>query len=265
MSVAATTSVEIHTCPQDVPSLPAWFGEVTSLAHHLTRHGVFDALCEQVHLSRGRMGHYEVIDFLAVLFGYAISGERTLAALFERAAPFAGPFMALFGREHLPHRCTLSRFLAACRPPMWCSSTCIAAPSRRCSPMKMSSKTRVAGVRTPHVDRSAGRSSRSGSGICVWSWAAGSRQPQLRHKRLLDDTVLPDTAMPAARPVLLTSRRGGFCEASQGRARSRSPELARAPGPQYAHREQPALSHHAFRGGPTGRCLSQPGLSLCWG
>ena len=59
------------------------------------------------------MGRYEVIDFLAVLFGYAISGERTLAAFYERLAPFAGPFMALFGREQLPHRSTLSRFLAA--------------------------------------------------------------------------------------------------------------------------------------------------------
>lgn len=40
------------------------------------------------------------------------SGEPTLAAFFERLAPFARPFMALFGREHLPHRATLSRFLA---------------------------------------------------------------------------------------------------------------------------------------------------------
>ena len=63
------------------------------------------------------MGHYEVIDFLAVLFGYAISGEPTLAAFFERLAPFAGPFMALFGRERLPHRSTLSRFLAAIDQP----------------------------------------------------------------------------------------------------------------------------------------------------
>jgi hypothetical protein len=117
MSVVATASVAIHTCPQDVPSLPAWFAEVTLLAHHLTRRGILDAVCDQVHLARGRMGHYEVIDFLAVLFGYAISGEPTLAAFFERLAPFAGPFMALFGREQLPHRSTLSRFLAAIDQP----------------------------------------------------------------------------------------------------------------------------------------------------
>src|SRR5438132_1231408 len=55
----------------------------------------------------------QLIDFLAVLFGYAISGERTLEAFYERLQPFATPFMALFERDRLPHRSTLSRFLAA--------------------------------------------------------------------------------------------------------------------------------------------------------
>jgi len=47
---------------------------------------------------RGRFGSYELIDFLAVLIGYAISGERTLADFFEHVAPFGTAFMALFGR-----------------------------------------------------------------------------------------------------------------------------------------------------------------------
>ena len=54
-----------------------------------------------------------VIDFVVVLMGYAISGEPTLAAYYERLLPFATPFMALFGRSQLPPRSTLSRFLAA--------------------------------------------------------------------------------------------------------------------------------------------------------
>src|SRR5258708_9033392 len=45
--------------------------------------------------------------------GYALSGEPTLGALYKRAQPFATAFMALFGRARLPHRSTLSRFLAA--------------------------------------------------------------------------------------------------------------------------------------------------------
>ncbi len=52
----------------------------------------------------------QLIDFVAVLFGYAISGERTLEAFYECLQPFAAGFMALFGREQLPARSTLSRF-----------------------------------------------------------------------------------------------------------------------------------------------------------
>ena len=58
-------------------------------------------------------GRYDVIDFLAVLFGYAISGERTLEEFYESLQPFAIPFMALFERDQLPSRSALSRFLAA--------------------------------------------------------------------------------------------------------------------------------------------------------
>lgn len=60
-------------------------------------------------------------DFVAVLVGYALSGEPTLSAYYERLQPFATPFMALFGRSQLPHRSTLSRFLAAL------DSTCVEA------------------------------------------------------------------------------------------------------------------------------------------
>ncbi len=62
---------------------------------------------------RARFGHYDLIDFVAVLIGYILSGEPTLQAFYERLAPFAESFMALFGRDQLPHHSTLSRFLAA--------------------------------------------------------------------------------------------------------------------------------------------------------
>jgi hypothetical protein len=57
-----------------------------------------------------------VLDFVAVLFGYAISGERTLQAFYAAVRPFASVFMALFGRDRLPAPSTLSRFLAALPP-----------------------------------------------------------------------------------------------------------------------------------------------------
>jgi hypothetical protein len=113
MNSIADGSVMIQTSSQSVPSTPSWFGEVALLAQHLRKQDILSAICEQVRFARRRFGHYDVIDFVAVLFGYAISGERTLEAFYKRLHPFAPAFMALFGRERLPARSTLSRFLAS--------------------------------------------------------------------------------------------------------------------------------------------------------
>jgi len=113
MTSIADGSVHIQTSAESVPSTPAWFGEVVLMAAHLRKQGTLSKISERVRFARRRFGHYEVIDFLAVLFGYAISGERTLEAFYERLQPFAVPFMALFRRDRLPARSTLSRFLAA--------------------------------------------------------------------------------------------------------------------------------------------------------
>src|SRR5437868_12890070 len=113
MTSIADGSVIIQTSSESVPSTPSWFGEVVLMAAHLRKHGVLSKINEQVRFARKRFGHYEVIDFLAVLFGYAISGERTLEEFYQRLQPFAVPFMALFERDRLPSRSALSRFLAA--------------------------------------------------------------------------------------------------------------------------------------------------------
>src|SRR6266851_10185872 len=102
MSNTADSSLSIQTCSSFVPSIPSWFGEVTVIAHYLGHLGVLSTAEERVRFARRRFGHYDVIDFVVVLLGYAISGERTLEAFYERAQPFAAPFMALFGRERLP-------------------------------------------------------------------------------------------------------------------------------------------------------------------
>jgi hypothetical protein len=101
--------IEVQTSPLDRPSVPAWFAEIVMMARHLATEGQLEAFAHQVRLVRGRFGTYEPIDFLALLIGYAISGERTLADFFERVAPFESAFMALFGRRCLPHRSSLSR------------------------------------------------------------------------------------------------------------------------------------------------------------
>lgn len=116
MNSIADGSVSIQTSSQSILSTPCWFGEITLLARYLRKQGVLEAICERVRFARRRFGRYEVIDFLAVLFGYAVSSERTLEAFYERLLPWATPFMALFGRDRLPARSTLSRFLAALTP-----------------------------------------------------------------------------------------------------------------------------------------------------
>ncbi len=109
----ADGSVRIQTSAESQPATPSWLGEVAVVASHLQKQGILNKICERVRFARRRFGQYDVIDFFAVLFGYAISGERTLQDFYEVVRPFASAFMALFGRASLPAPSTLSRFLAA--------------------------------------------------------------------------------------------------------------------------------------------------------
>src|SRR5256714_9156364 len=107
------SSVTIQVNPTSVPSTPSWMGEVAAVAQVLTHVGLLTAIQEHVQFARARFGQYDTMDFVVVLLGYAISGEATLQSFYERLAPFAAVFMALFGRHRLPSRSALSRFLAA--------------------------------------------------------------------------------------------------------------------------------------------------------
>jgi hypothetical protein len=71
------------------------FEEVTVIASYLEHLGVLAEISERVRFARRRFGHYDVIDFVVVLLGYAVSSECTLEAFYERVHPFAAPFMAL--------------------------------------------------------------------------------------------------------------------------------------------------------------------------
>jgi len=113
MNSITSSHVTIQTSPQSVPSTPSWLGEVAVVAHYLNSLGLFEKIALEVRFSRRRFGIYDTIDFLCVLIGYTLSGEATLKGFYERLQPFATPFMALFGREELPSRSALSRFLAA--------------------------------------------------------------------------------------------------------------------------------------------------------
>ena len=117
MSSIACSAVSIQTSPQSVPSTPSWLGEVAVVARYLSHLDLFEKIALEVRFSRRRFGIYDVIDFVAVLIGYALSGEATLKAFYERLLPFATVFMALFGRKELPSRSALSRFLKALNQP----------------------------------------------------------------------------------------------------------------------------------------------------
>jgi hypothetical protein len=113
----ALSPVTIQITPESKPATPSWMGEVAAFAQVFSHEGILKTIQDQVRFARARFGRYELIDFVAVLIGYILSGEPTLLAFYERLAPWASPFMALFGRHRLPHRSTLSRFLAALDQP----------------------------------------------------------------------------------------------------------------------------------------------------
>ena len=97
MSNVPPSPVSIRASPESLPSVPAWFGEVTLIAWHLEQQGVLSAVSEKVRFARRRFGHYEVIDFFGVVLGYAGSLLQTAEALWEcvhglvRTGSFATP------------------------------------------------------------------------------------------------------------------------------------------------------------------------------
>jgi hypothetical protein len=110
-------SVKVQIVPESVPSTPSWLGEVAIVAHVFTQFELLQAIASQVRFARARFGTYDTIDFVVVLLGYAVSGERTLEEFYERLSPFGKVFMGLFERDCLPSRWALSRYLAALDKP----------------------------------------------------------------------------------------------------------------------------------------------------
>jgi len=65
----ANGSVSIQTSSESVPSPPYWLGEVAYITHSLRSQGILSAMAERVRFARRRFGHYEVLDFVAMLAG----------------------------------------------------------------------------------------------------------------------------------------------------------------------------------------------------
>jgi hypothetical protein len=185
MTSIAYASVNIQTSSRSSPAPPPWFGEVVLLVSHLQKQVILGAISAQVHFARRRFGRFEMIDFVAVLFGYALSGERTLQAFYERVQPWASAFMALFERDHLPSRSALSRWLAALTPePVEALRTCFLADllSRQLS----------------HEEQSGGLWDRAGSQWLVFD-VDGTREAA--RQRALPQTADRPAAQRRLRPL----------------------------------------------------------------
>ena len=69
MTSIVDSSVIIQTSAESVPAPPSWLGEAVLLIEYLRKQAMLTKICERVQFARRRMGHYEVIDFLAMLAG----------------------------------------------------------------------------------------------------------------------------------------------------------------------------------------------------
>jgi hypothetical protein len=108
--------VEIEALEEERLRVPKWFGEALLLGQYWLESGLVSHLEEEVPVARGRLGQYEVVDFVLLLNSYAISGERTLADFFKALAPVQEVLMGVWGRSQCPSASSLSQFLAAVKP-----------------------------------------------------------------------------------------------------------------------------------------------------
>jgi hypothetical protein len=89
--------VKIQIAERSVPSTSSWLGEIAIFAQVFTRFGLLKALEERVRFARARFGQYDIMDFVVVLIGYAVSREPTLKAFYERLLPWASPLWLCSG------------------------------------------------------------------------------------------------------------------------------------------------------------------------
>lgn len=107
--------VEIIGVEEERRVVPRWLGEAALWGRYWVESGLVGYLEEEVRVVRGRMGRYEVVDFVMILNSYAVSGERTLRAFYESIEPVKEVLLSIWGRSQWPTASSLSRFLAAVR------------------------------------------------------------------------------------------------------------------------------------------------------
>ena len=114
MNSIADGSVMIQTSSQSVPSTPGWMGEVVLLTRYLRQQGVLEAISEQVRFARRRFGRVRGDRLCGGALRLRHQRRADVGSLLRTPASLRhSGSLALFGRERLPARSTLSRFLAA--------------------------------------------------------------------------------------------------------------------------------------------------------
>jgi len=108
--------LELTATEQPNPMPPPWLAEVLLLGEYWRRTGLFDRLRTEVKVNRGRMGQYEVGDFVLLLLAYAVSGLATLQQFFEQLESVKSVLMSVWQRQQCPVASTLSRFLSDINP-----------------------------------------------------------------------------------------------------------------------------------------------------
>ncbi len=104
--------VELQANEQENLAAPNWLAEALLVGQYWQSSGLLSDLVTQVHVNRGRMGRYEVCDFVLLLLAYAVSGLPSLAEFYRALLPVKSLLMAAWGRQRCPVASTLSRFLA---------------------------------------------------------------------------------------------------------------------------------------------------------
>lgn len=105
------SGIELTTNIESNPVIPNWLGEALLLGKYWVESGLLERLQKQVRVERGRMGDYEVCDFVLLLLSYAVSGEKTLKDFFAALKPVKSLLMAVWQRNKTPVASSLSRFL----------------------------------------------------------------------------------------------------------------------------------------------------------
>jgi len=112
-----SAALHLSTTSASKPTAPPWLTQAIVLMQAWWSGWLLLPLVECVRVVRGRVGTFEVMDFVLVLLAYASSEAPTLKAFYAQAEPSAEVLMSAWGRNAMPSRSALSRFLGCVSAP----------------------------------------------------------------------------------------------------------------------------------------------------